>query len=153
LRQCQHSNALDGRRWFAKRDLLPAATFRLTQRKFFIAGRPDAAFQRRSIWQLVREQVDQERGNGKCARAQTARALRPIIPRRIIGQRQWIFLGMRQHEYAGSTMRLVEEFAEGKAVLIRNKTPSAAQRILPARTRPFRKRLIEVDDHGLFIFL
>jgi hypothetical protein len=62
--QCHDSDALDGTRWFAKGDLLPAATFRLAQRRFFIAGRPDAVFQRRSIWQLVREQVDQERGNG-----------------------------------------------------------------------------------------
>jgi hypothetical protein len=51
--QCQDSDALDGTRWFAKGDLLPAATFRIAKQKFLIT-RDVAVFQRRSTWQLLR---------------------------------------------------------------------------------------------------
>lgn len=53
--RCQDSDALDATRWFAQGALLPAATFRVAQRKAFF-GSPDATvFQRRSVWQLVRQ--------------------------------------------------------------------------------------------------
>jgi hypothetical protein len=56
--RCQDSDALDGTRWFAKGDLLPAATFSLAQPKFRFS-RPDMqVYQRRSTWQLVRQTTE-----------------------------------------------------------------------------------------------
>lgn len=50
--QCQDSDALDGTRWFARGELLPAATFKLAQHNPL--SRVTALFQRRSSWKLVR---------------------------------------------------------------------------------------------------
>jgi hypothetical protein len=52
--RCQDSGAVDGTRWFAKGELLPAATFRIPQPTFQLRRNVEV-FQRRSMWQLVRQ--------------------------------------------------------------------------------------------------
>jgi Tle cognate immunity protein 4 C-terminal domain len=56
--RCQDSDALDGTRWFAKGDLLPAATFSLAQAKFRFSRQDMQVYQRRSTWQLVRQTTE-----------------------------------------------------------------------------------------------
>jgi hypothetical protein len=52
--RCHDAQAYDGTRWFAKSELLPAATFSAAPRRFKLISRPLEVFQRRSTWQLVR---------------------------------------------------------------------------------------------------
>ncbi|WP_371763804.1 T6SS immunity protein Tli4 family protein [Massilia sp.] len=52
--QCQESDALDGTRWFAEGNLLPAATFAVPARTLGKATGSTTAIQRRGTWQLVR---------------------------------------------------------------------------------------------------
>lgn len=63
--RCQNAEALDGTRWFTKGDLLPAATFRVAQRKFPFAAMNATVFQRRSIWELVRLASEPEGAGGR----------------------------------------------------------------------------------------
>jgi hypothetical protein len=56
--QCQDSEALDGTRWFAQGALLPAATFRIPQKKLLFASPEVTVFQRRSTWRLVRSALE-----------------------------------------------------------------------------------------------
>lgn len=50
----EDSQALDGTRWFARGDLLPAATFAVPQGVFGTAADAPKAVQRRAKWQLMR---------------------------------------------------------------------------------------------------
>jgi len=52
--RCHDDEAYDGTRWFAKSELLPAATFGAAPRRFKLGSRQPEVFQRRSTWQLVR---------------------------------------------------------------------------------------------------
>lgn len=62
---CEESHSLDGARWFAHGNLLPAATFALQPGAFGKRSGTPKATQRRAIWQLVRL-ADMPGPDGSC---------------------------------------------------------------------------------------
>lgn len=62
--RCMASDAMDGTRWFARGDVLPAATFRLAPRRISIPRGTAEVFQRRTTWQLVRQATAPDTGDG-----------------------------------------------------------------------------------------
>jgi hypothetical protein len=69
--KCQDAEALDGTRWFAEGDLLPVATFSVPPKKARFLKQDATLFQRRTVWQLVRQASEPGDGGAQGAKPTT----------------------------------------------------------------------------------